>query len=262
MKKEHIIRAALELIREQAETLGLQVEDKGEGHAFDGGFWEGILQDTSHIPNVIARSEDGGYRIELRSFWGNPEIDIHRRVGLEQEYLCMNWSDSEPKIIEQEDKLTPSIINDLTAGGVLTVKSVENENGESFPSDKKYTHSLMFGDTALAVFHSDKETDKNVPISEGWDAVLFLNDHPELKAQIFEEAMKMPIPPIIYVNTGDFVLCEVRCDMARSNVYEKCHEDLKMLTDEIAGKCAEYEKQEAKEIETAKMKAHSGKEIE
>jgi len=72
---------------------GLEVEDKGTGHGFEGSFWEELLTDISGIPEVTARGE--GYSIGLRSFWGNPEVDIHRMKNSGEELLIFRWSDRE-----------------------------------------------------------------------------------------------------------------------------------------------------------------------
>lgn len=92
MKKEEVVRGAVKLIEKFANDLGLEVEDKGEGHAFDGSFWDGILTDDSRIPNV--RASKDGFSIELRSFWGNPEVDVRRAVVGGDELLVLNFSDS------------------------------------------------------------------------------------------------------------------------------------------------------------------------
>ena len=92
MKKEQVIKGAVKLIEEIAKKKGLTVVDKGTGHAFDGGLWEGLLTDDSNIPNVKAKN--GEYSIELRSFWGDPEIDIHRASPYGEELLVLTYSDS------------------------------------------------------------------------------------------------------------------------------------------------------------------------
>lgn len=87
MTKEHIIKAMTEIIKEQAEEMGLTVENKGTGHEFDNSFWEGILKDHSGIPEIKAYKD--GYSITLRSFWGCPELDI--RDG--HELLVLTYGD-------------------------------------------------------------------------------------------------------------------------------------------------------------------------
>lgn len=90
MKKEEIIKGCIALIKHKAEKLNLTITDKGTGHDFDGTVWKDILPDTSNIPNIIAYNDD--YSIELRSFWGDPEIDI--RKGAEHHILqIFNYSD-------------------------------------------------------------------------------------------------------------------------------------------------------------------------
>ena len=92
MKKEEIIRGALKLIEKTAGEKGLEVIDIGTGHAFDGSFWAGVFEDNSGIPEVKAVGD--GYSIELRSFWGRPEVDVSRTVEDGEELIVLNYSDS------------------------------------------------------------------------------------------------------------------------------------------------------------------------
>lgn len=91
MKKEDIIRGAVRLIEKIAGEKGLEVVDMGTGHAFDGSFWEGVLEDDSRIPEVKAAGD--GYSIGLRSFWGRPEVDVRRAAEDGEELLVLNYSD-------------------------------------------------------------------------------------------------------------------------------------------------------------------------
>lgn len=93
MTKEQVIRGCLNMILRIAREKGLEVEDNGTGHGFDGGFWEGIFVDDSNIPEVTARGE--GYSIGLRSFWGSPEVDIRRQKESGEELLIFRWTDYE-----------------------------------------------------------------------------------------------------------------------------------------------------------------------
>ena len=95
MTKEQIIKGAIALIKRLAEEKGLNVEDRGTGHGFEGGFWEKILQDTSQIPTVVANNDT--FSIELRPFWSSPEIDVRRQVLDGEELLIFNFSDYEKK---------------------------------------------------------------------------------------------------------------------------------------------------------------------
>lgn len=92
MTKEQVIRGCVALIRKIAEERGLTVEDKGTGHAFDGGFWDRIFTDDSMIPTEVAAGE--GYSIELRPFWSSPEIDIRRGTVTGEEMLIFNYNDT------------------------------------------------------------------------------------------------------------------------------------------------------------------------
>ena len=92
MTKEQIIKGAIALIKRVAEEKGLSVEDKGTGHAFEGGFWEKIFRDKSQIPTIVAG--DNAFSIELRPFWSSPEIDVRRNADDGEELLIFNFSDS------------------------------------------------------------------------------------------------------------------------------------------------------------------------
>ena len=92
MTKEQIIKGAIALIKRIAEEKGLSVEDKGTGHAFEGGFWEKRFRDESQIPTIVA--SDNAFSIELRPFWSSPEIDVRRNADDGEELLIFNFSDS------------------------------------------------------------------------------------------------------------------------------------------------------------------------
>ena len=89
MKKEILVKAIIEVIRQKAEQMCLQVENRGEGHGYDGTVWKDILTDNSEIPNIIAKNEKGDYSIQLRSYWGKPEIGIR----VKGELMVLNYSD-------------------------------------------------------------------------------------------------------------------------------------------------------------------------
>lgn len=93
MKKETVLHGMINLIRKKARELKLTVEDRGTGHAFDNSFWKGLIEDDSGIPNIKAKSDQ--YSIELRSFWGSPEIDIRQKTDLGEELLIFHYSDYE-----------------------------------------------------------------------------------------------------------------------------------------------------------------------
>ena len=115
MEKQQVIKGAILLIKRIAEEKGLEVEDSGTGHGFEGSFWEGILKDESGIPSVNAANDS--YSIGLRSFWGSPEIDIHRVTEEGEELLVLNYSDMVKK------KGT----NDFTHTGDFRVREVRVE---------------------------------------------------------------------------------------------------------------------------------------
>lgn len=97
MTKEQVIKGAIKLIEKKCNEYGMEAENRGTGKAFEGGFWEHILTDDSNIPNVVANGKynDGmKYTIELRSFWGAPEVDIRRKTADGEELLIFNFSDS------------------------------------------------------------------------------------------------------------------------------------------------------------------------
>lgn len=97
MTKEQVIKGAIKLIEKKCNEYGMEAENRGTGKAFEGGFWEHILTDDSNIPNVVANGkyEKGmKYEIELRSFWGSPEVDVRRETDRGEELLIFNFSDS------------------------------------------------------------------------------------------------------------------------------------------------------------------------
>lgn len=97
MTKEQVIKGAIKLIEKKCNEYGMKAENRGTGKAFEGGFWEHILTDDSNIPNVVAKGKNDkgmAYGIELRSFWGRPEVDISRETADGEEMLIFNFSDS------------------------------------------------------------------------------------------------------------------------------------------------------------------------
>lgn len=91
MKKEEVIYAIKKIIEQKSKKLNLEVENKGIGHAFDHTVWKGIAIDDSGIPNIVAKRH--GYKIELRSFWGNPELSIRTEIGDNHELFVLVYSD-------------------------------------------------------------------------------------------------------------------------------------------------------------------------
>ena len=91
MTKDQVIKGAVALIQHFTELKGLDVWNKGTGHAFDNTVWKGIAEDNSNIPNVSAKGAD--FEIELRSFWGSPEIDVHRATPFGEQLLIFRLGD-------------------------------------------------------------------------------------------------------------------------------------------------------------------------
>lgn len=94
MTKEQVIKGAYALIKREADKRNLEIMDRGTGHGFEDTFWEDKIHDNSEIPNIIAGQKEDGYSIELRSFWGSPEIDIRIDYPNGQQLLIFNFSDS------------------------------------------------------------------------------------------------------------------------------------------------------------------------
>ena len=93
MTKEVIVDNMFQYIRLVAEYYGdMEIVNKGTGNAFEHTFWKDILTDDSNIPNVVAERED--YSIELRSFWGMPELDIRQKTDKGEVLICITYSDS------------------------------------------------------------------------------------------------------------------------------------------------------------------------
>lgn len=91
MRKEFIVKAMIEIIEEVTKEKNLKIKDKGPGHAFDNTFWKDFVKDTSNIPNIIATNDD--FKIEIRSFWGCPELSVRRDRTKNEELLVLAYSD-------------------------------------------------------------------------------------------------------------------------------------------------------------------------
>lgn len=121
MKKEHIVKALAEYIKSRSEQESLAVTDNGTGKAFDGSFWEGVFKDDSNIPNIIAKNDTE--KIELRSFWGSPELDISTKLPDGRSVLqVLNFSDGAYRPKEMSDSFSVDDIRGLMEKGVLIQK--------------------------------------------------------------------------------------------------------------------------------------------
>ena len=80
MNKTQIIDKMISVIKKYAEKYNLEVSDQTYGEAFKNSIWEGLFEDDSYIPNVLATN--GGINVELRSFWGSPELSVIRGSDL------------------------------------------------------------------------------------------------------------------------------------------------------------------------------------
>lgn len=76
MDKKTLLTKIIKYIALMSIRLNLDITNNGTGKAFENSFWKDIITDDSNIPNIVAENKD--YKIELRSFWGSPELDIHR----------------------------------------------------------------------------------------------------------------------------------------------------------------------------------------
>lgn len=90
MKKILLVKTMILVVKEVAKEYGFEFKSEEYGKAFKDTFWKDILKDVSNIPNLIFKDKNGNdYYIELRSFWGIPEIDIRIKNAL----LVLNYSD-------------------------------------------------------------------------------------------------------------------------------------------------------------------------
>lgn len=80
MNKSQIINKMISVIKDYAEKYNLEISDPVYGEAFKNSVWEGLIKDDSDIPNIVASNED--MVVELRSFWGRPELSISSNSGL------------------------------------------------------------------------------------------------------------------------------------------------------------------------------------
>ena len=92
MTKKHIIKNSIKLIEMFAKELNLNISNKGDGHAFENTFWNGLFIDDSQIPEIKAYDDKETFLIELRSFWGNPEISIRNKIGYEEDLYVIHYS--------------------------------------------------------------------------------------------------------------------------------------------------------------------------
>lgn len=86
MNKSQIVNKMIAVIKDYAEKYNLEISDKG-------------FEDSHCIPNIIAErntmSEEENIYIELRSFWGNPELDIRVDNNYEARLMCVNYHENE-----------------------------------------------------------------------------------------------------------------------------------------------------------------------
>lgn len=92
MTKEQVIKGAYALIKREADKRNLEIINRGTGHGFEDTIWEDKISDESKIPNIVGIKE--GYKIELRSFWESPEIDVRIDYPEGQLLLILNFSDT------------------------------------------------------------------------------------------------------------------------------------------------------------------------
>ena len=90
MTKEAVIKGMVKVLMEYAEKYNLEVSGPVYGHAFDNTIWN--FTDDSEIPNIHARGEN--VHVEIRSFWGSPEIDVRMDEKTNNSrLLVLNYSD-------------------------------------------------------------------------------------------------------------------------------------------------------------------------
>ena len=80
MNKSQIVNKMISVIEDYAEKYNLEISDPVYGEAFKNSIWEGLIKDDSDIHHIIASNED--MSIELRSFWGSPELSVRSDSGL------------------------------------------------------------------------------------------------------------------------------------------------------------------------------------
>lgn len=91
MTKEQVVRGIIGMIERVARDKGITPRCVGVGSGYSGTIWEGLFKDDSGIPKVYAQGD--GFSIELRPFWGNPEVDVRRAVDGGEDLIVLNWSD-------------------------------------------------------------------------------------------------------------------------------------------------------------------------
>ena len=235
MRKSKIINGIIEIIKEKSEELGLTVEDLGTGHAFDKTFWKGIAKDNSNIPNVIASKD--GYKIELRSFWGCPELSIRRNINKkgrsDQELLILQYSDYAHKPVTNANALKElDVCETILSKGLVEVKNVTACNVDWF-SDKDYN----FYKGVIAFNGKEIETDKTLikiksALAKEVNILYYFlctSDAPE-KDELIDYIIKSSQITKL-THTGNYMVSEVRVD---GDDYEGMIEEIYSLIDKIS----------------------------
>lgn len=91
MTREQVLYGCVKFMEYMSDVYKLTVDNRGTGHAYDNSFWKDVLVDDSNIPNIVAKNDE--MSVELRSFWGRPEIDLRIQREFGEELLVFNYTD-------------------------------------------------------------------------------------------------------------------------------------------------------------------------
>lgn len=232
MKKEHIVRAAIEIIEEQAKKYDLVITDNGTGHAFDNTFWEG-LKDTSNIPNVIASNDI--MKIELRSFWDSPHLSIRIEEENQMEkLLVLTYSDGAYRKKTLKDDFT---VEDIKKCIINELIDFSNPSEDKLICKIKDCPRILEIPCKISEEYSFKEALYGVTLNE------YLNrnkrEYADIATYLIERCDLKE-----YYHSGKFVVNEVRVDSHGD--YKNCINNLYDLIDDIDKKVRTYEKADKK----------------
>lgn len=230
MRKQDICRAMATIIKEKAEELGLVVLYNGTDHAFDNSFWENILTDDSDIPEIIA--SNNSYKIEMRSFWSSPELDIRKSYeGGREDLLVLTYSDSDYRPKEIDDRFYSCEIEELADEQQITNIHYDKVDTEEYINftiknqeyrEKLFIHGLdCVGENQLRQLLLNRLTE-----------IINFDDYRNIRADLLEQ-----YPLKHYYHTGDFKVNQVRVN---GNSYKELINELYDIIDRIDDVCRDF----------------------
>lgn len=93
MRKMIVVQSIINVLNRYSEEHGFELKSKEYGQAFKGTIWDDYLKDDSHIPEIHWVHKNTS-ELEIRSFWGSPEMDVRLcdENGNFEALLVLTWS--------------------------------------------------------------------------------------------------------------------------------------------------------------------------